>query len=703
MLFIVGAGEIPNNNKGRQVEPLSDIITSVSPDSANTGDNFTLTINLDESLGTPPIPPSNIVPDSVAIGDIEGTNIQRNNFVVTATFNIPETASAGKKTIFIEFPAPPDQQNAQPMVFSKMDAFEIISTAEPGSLVVNIKPDLAAKDGAQWKLDNGSWQNSGATVSDLSVGTHTITFSGLSGWNVPLSQDVTISSGVTEIVDATYTEASEQTLTYPVVDTNQTQCFNTSGGNVSCTSSGSFNYGQDAQHTAFSPNYTDNGDGTITDNITGLMWQKNAGEKMTFEEAVSNASSLNLAGYTDWRLPSIKELYSLILFSGKDISGYESTDTSSFTPFINSNYFDFEYGDTSAGERLIDSQFASSTEYVSTTMDGDHTVFGVNFADGRIKGYGTQPIGNQTQGKTFFVLYVRGNSDYGKNNFSDNGDSTITDNATGLMWTQTDSQNGLNWGDAIDYCDNLQIAGFNDWRLPNAKELQSIVDYTRSPDTTSSAAIDPMFDVTSIKNEEDATDYPYYWSSTTHINMQSGGNSAYLSFGRAMGNMNGNWMDVHGAGSQRSDPKTGNPADYPTGHGPQGDANRIYNYARCVRDAVVTTEIKTGSLIVNILPQEAIDDGMQWKVDNGSWQDSAETVSNLSVGKHTVSFKTDENWTSPKDQEVTITDGETLTITGTFTDKTTPGTCNPGDLDANGKINLKDVIILLQKFVDIEK
>jgi len=41
---------------------------------------------------------------------------------------------------------------------------------------------------------------------------------------------------------------------------------------------------------------------------------------------------------------------------------------------------------------------------------------------------------------------------------------------------------------------------------------------------------------------------------------------------------------VHGAGSQRSDPKSGNPEDYPYGHGPQGDVIRIYNYVRCVRD-----------------------------------------------------------------------------------------------------------------------
>ncbi len=48
------------------------------------------------------------------------------------------------------------------------------------------------------------------------------------------------------------------------------------------------------------------------------------------------------------------------------------------------------------------------------------------------------------------------------------------------------------------------------------------------------------------------------------------------------------WVDIHGAGCQRSDPKAGDPADWPTGNGPQGDAIRIYNYVRLVRSEDVT-------------------------------------------------------------------------------------------------------------------
>jgi hypothetical protein len=48
------------------------------------------------------------------------------------------------------------------------------------------------------------------------------------------------------------------------------------------------------------------------------------------------------------------------------------------------------------------------------------------------------------------------------------------------------------------------------------------------------------------------------------------------------------WVDVHGAGSQRGDPKQGDPTDYPEGYGPQGDAIRIYNQVRMVRDGEAT-------------------------------------------------------------------------------------------------------------------
>jgi hypothetical protein len=220
---------------------------------------------------------------------------------------------------------------------------------------------------------------------------------------------------------------------------------------------------------------------------------------------------------------------------------------------------------------------------VGTTFNGSATVFGVNFADGRIKGYPRDAHG-RNQGKRF-VRYVRGNTQYGVNDFSDNGDGTISDRSTGLMWQKIDSGTTMNWKDALEYAENLEHVGYDDWRLPNAKELQSIVDYSRAPDAQNPAqrgpAIDPIFDISETES--------WFWTSTTLLEGR-GDQAVYIAFGQAFGYMedrrtgNKTRMNVHGAGAQRSDPKSGDPADWEGGFGPQGDERRIYNYVRCVRD-----------------------------------------------------------------------------------------------------------------------
>lgn len=381
---------------------------------------------------------------------------------------------------------------------------------------------------------------------------------------------------------------------YPIIDTGQNACYDTLVV-ISCPQPGDFFYGQDSQFDGVQYSFQDNGDGTITDLNTGLIWQQFLFEdKLTYGDALAAADTFSLNGNNDWRLPSIKELYSLIDFRG--VTGINAAGS---TPFIDTIYFEFRYGDENNGERFIDAQYVSSTEYVGTTMNGDSTVFGVNFADGRIKGYGrTMPGGME---KLFEVKLVRGNIDYGINDFIDNEDGTISDYSTGLIWTKSDNGEGLNWEEALNWVyqkNQENYFGFNDWRLPNAKELQSIVDYTRSPQTTNSAAIDPLFEVTSIIDEGGNTNYPFYWTNTTHADGPPDHQyikAVYIAFGEALGFMevppnSGNYilMDVHGAGAQRSDPKQGDPNNYPHGFGPQGDVIRIYNYVRMVRGGLLS-------------------------------------------------------------------------------------------------------------------
>ena len=389
---------------------------------------------------------------------------------------------------------------------------------------------------------------------------------------------------------------------YAVVDTGQFTCYNDIGDWIDCPAEGDVFFGQDAQYTGNRPDYTDNGNGTITDNVTGLTWTQSpdlnadsdidADDKLTYNEALIYPDTLNAknyGGYSDWRLPTIKELYSLMDFRGIHPGG---PSNSGLTPFIDTTYFDFAYGDTAAGERIIDAQFWSGNAYVGSVFVNQPAAFGLNLADGRIKGY---PTGGHVV-KLNYVYFVRGNTDYGINVFNDNGDGTITDDATDLMWSRDDSGVGVNWEDALAWVrqkNNENYLGHSDWRLPNAKEMQSIVDYSRAPDVTGSAAIDPVFNVTGITSEGGEVYYPWFWTSTTHVRFDGSGSAAvYICFGRAMGFMRGAWMDVHGAGAQRSDRKGGDfsgltdePDGYYLSRAPQGDAIRIYNYVRLVRDA----------------------------------------------------------------------------------------------------------------------
>lgn len=401
-------------------------------------------------------------------------------------------------------------------------------------------------------------------------------------------------------------EEQTSTLSYPIVDTGQTLCYSpTTGAEAPCAGAG-----HDADHQGHKPSYTVSADGlTVKDEVTGLVWTQSTDidgsgqidyeDKRSPEDAAQHCEQLELGGYDDWRLPSIKESYSLILFSGRDASSYMGSDTSTLQPFIDRS-FDWAFGDTqtakgiSAGDRIIDAQYASTTHYVSTTMINDATMFGVNFIDGRIKGY-------PSARKLFYVRCVRGNPRYGANSFIDHGDETISDQATGLMW-QRDDATSSDWLDAVSMCQGASTGAYTDWRLPNAKELQSILDYTRSPDTHDSAALDmTYFNATSFTNEEGETDWGDYWTSTTHVdNDGDGSNAAYVSFGRSLGYFAAGAaerqvLDVHGAGAQRSNDKVdvskepgAMPGDVGFGvfyyKGPQGDILRLNNKVRCVRD-----------------------------------------------------------------------------------------------------------------------
>jgi len=101
----------------------------------------------------------------------------------------------------------------------------------------------------------------------------------------------------------------------------------------------------------------------------------------------------------------------------------------------------------------------------------------------------------------FAFLFITANMSYA-GALVDNGDATISDQGTHLMWQKQDDGTTRTWTAAITYCEGLTLAGHTDWRLPTIKELKSIADMTK---------YSPAINTTYFPGTQSS----YYWSSTT--------------------------------------------------------------------------------------------------------------------------------------------------------------------------------------------
>jgi len=336
---------------------------------------------------------------------------------------------------------------------------------------------------------------------------------------------------------------SEKTeIKFVVTDTMQSKFYDADGNIIDEPELGDSLYGQDAQYQGILPSYTDNGDGTVTDNNTGLMWQQTPEtNKMTYIEAVEYVENLELGGYTDWRLPTIKESFSLADMDGQLIA----SDTTQSTPYIDTEYFDFFYDE---GRPYTGSYWTSSVTEIPAENEYEEMEknYGFNWADGHLKSYGDGFYLDGTSSGASIpagVRAVRGEEGiFGINDFTDNGDGTITDKATDLMWSQKDSGSinddgtirdesdenfglGRTWVNTLEWVqemNNSNYLGYSDWRLPNAKELQSIIEYG----ITELPAVDTTYFELS---REDC----YMWTSTTCGDFPD--TALYFAFGKAYG------------------------------------------------------------------------------------------------------------------------------------------------------------------------
>jgi Protein of unknown function (DUF1566) len=276
--------------------------------------------------------------------------------------------------------------------------------------------------------------------------------------------------------------------------------------------------------------FTDNGDGTITDNNTGLMWEKKSDEGGLHDkdrnypwsrgtatvdtvwdwlDDVNAEGGTGFAGYDDWRLPNAKELESLV--------NYENPSPRVARAFNNNC---LAGGTVLTGSCTADAVYWSSTTWARSTSMAWYVSFwdvdGGLSVSVKVTGNRVRAVRGGSSGPGAFpatgqiTTYPADKNDGipgpvtvpddgmiragAPLSFTDNGNGTITDNNTGLVWEKKsddgdflhDKDNIYWWSgnsaqetiwDWLEDVNSTTFGGHKDWRIPNARELLSIVDF----------------------------------------------------------------------------------------------------------------------------------------------------------------------------------------------------------------------------------
>ena len=274
--------------------------------------------------------------------------------------------------------------------------------------------------------------------------------------------------------DPTVPEPEPELFYSKVLCTGMTICTDENGSQIFCPEEENAFYGQDAQYAArrscvpnhsmkevVKPEVLENDFVEVKDDNTGLTWLY-LGVKGTYE-GVKNGCDISYNGHEDWRFPTPKELMTLAwndrLFRGVPV------DPILFKKVIDDGFESSSYSDK-YGIYLWSSieNYMYALEYGMTIPPKAYESYQSVFYDG--------------------ILMCVSGEEYGKVN-ADNyasitrsGDAMVFDSSTKLYW-QKDSGKAETWKEALSYCENLEYAGFSDWRLPNKNELVTLIDHSK--------------------------------------------------------------------------------------------------------------------------------------------------------------------------------------------------------------------------------
>ena len=393
-----------------------------------------------------------------------------------------------------------------------------------------------------------------AAFSLITTTTTTTTITPSTSTTTTTSTIFSTSTTTTTTNTSGFTTTTIYSVSIQLPKTGQTRCYDTAGYEISCTGTG-----QDGQIQAGvawpNPRFTDNENGTVTDNLTGLMWSGDANLMATrdpyfdnyniarngsvpWQHAIDYVKKLNnenYLGHSDWRLPNVNELKSLV--NAGEAKAGTWLNTQGFT-----NLQAFSYWSSST--------FSDSTSNAWTiSVWGGYVYYGVkDYYDnyvwpvraGQSESFGSSIISLSKTGQTKcydksgIQISCAGTGQDGETQvgiawpnprFTNNDAKTVTDKLTGLIWTKdanlmktrdlsfdNDENTGdgsVTWQHAIDYVkklNNENYLGHSDWRLPNVNELESLI-HADVPNT------DIWLNTQGFTNVQANS----YWSSSTNI------------------------------------------------------------------------------------------------------------------------------------------------------------------------------------------
>ena len=231
-------------------------------------------------------------------------------------------------------------------------------------------------------------------------------------------------------------------------------------------------------------------DGTITDSLSGLMWQQTpSGTTRTWADTMTYVATVATGGHTDWRLPNIHELASLLNASTYDNEGW--LEGAGFTNLQEDYYWssttlaadtDYAWAVDLGPVSLSGTWGHGCIEDLRKTGEYNQTNQLVLFRAWCVRDGGSGTIALPKTGQT--TSQTTGDDgdlergvEWPSPRFIDNGNGTVTDALTGLMWDQSPGGPTVTWATAVANAADQTTAGYSDWRLPNRWELRSLIDF----------------------------------------------------------------------------------------------------------------------------------------------------------------------------------------------------------------------------------